>query len=140
MFENGGVEEFVVGGEGGAEAGGFVRDADGADVVALGETESDFEKAGKHVDVFVAVEMSGLDAGGEDFFDLRGPLVFDFVEVEGASGDFEEESFGTAEEFAVVEFGRAGDQAARHSSNNRFRRVPAMKSGPDTHAATPASR
>ena len=117
LFENGGVEELVVGGESGAEAGGFVRYADGADVVALGKTEGDFEKAGEHVDVFVAVEVSGLDAGFADFFDLRGPLVFDFVEIDGTGCDFEEERFGTAEELAIViedgghEFGRRGGRA-----------------------------
>ena len=65
-------------------------DADGADVVALGEAQGDFEKSGEHVDVFVAVEMSGVDAGFADFFDLGGPLVFDFVEIDGAGGDFEQ--------------------------------------------------
>ncbi len=79
-----------------------MRNADSADVIALRETESDFEKSGKHVDVLVAVEVSGLDSGFADFFDLRGPFVFDFVEIDGARGDFEEEGFGAAEEFAVV--------------------------------------
>ena len=102
MFEDGGVEEFIIGCERGAKAGGFVGDADGADVIALGEAKSDFEEAWKHVDVFVAVEVSGLDAGFADFFDLRGPLVFDFVEIDGAGGDLEEERFGAAEKLTVV--------------------------------------
>ena len=94
-----------------------MRDADGADVIALGEAKSDFEKSGEHVDVFVAVEVSGLDSGFADFFDLRGPFVFDFVEIDGAGGDFEEKRFGAAEEFAVVVedgsdgFGRGGGRA-----------------------------
>ena len=117
MFEDGGVEEFVIGCECGAEVGGFVGHADGADVVAFGEAERDFEEAGEHVDVFVAVEVRRLNAGFADFFDLGGPLVFDFVKVDGAGGDFEEEGFGAAEEFAVVvedgsdEFARGGGRA-----------------------------
>src|SRR5579859_3396450 len=61
--------------------------------------------------------MSGRDAGFADFFDLRGPLVFDFVEVDGISGQLQEECFGAAEEFAVVvedgsdELARGGGRA-----------------------------
>ena len=52
------------------------------------------------MDVLVAVEMSGTDAGGEDALNLGVVFALDGIERNAAGDQAEEERFGVAEEFA----------------------------------------
>ena len=73
----------AAGGEERAQLGFFVSDANGTNAMLFGQAQSNFEESGEHLDMFVAVEMCGSDAGVADFVDLGVPLAFDFLEFQG---------------------------------------------------------
>ena len=87
---------FVACGKRSAQTGRFVRDADGADAVTLGQTQRNFKQTRQHVHVFVAVEMCWLDSGRFHFFDLRVPLLLDFAKHDVALGDAQQQRLRAA--------------------------------------------
>lgn len=78
----------------------FASGTDAGHAVFGGEAGCDGEDGRPHVDVLVAVEMSGPDAGGENALDLGVEFAFDGVEGDAVGDHAGIEGFRIAEKFA----------------------------------------
>jgi len=90
----------ATGGEERTQLGFFVGDANGTNAMFFGQAQSNFEKTGEHLDVFVPVEMCGNNSGSADFVNLGVPFALNLGEFQGAAGDAKKQVFGAGFQIA----------------------------------------